>query len=95
MLVSPGTLAAVDVYVWLTYFQFSSVQTLRQLFFVKLPLRHATLALAPRLGEHQRHIGTITLPTHVPPRLRIVLPEPAEGAKLQRQLWPVLCTHLL
>ena len=24
MLVSPGTLAAVDVYVWLTYFQFSS-----------------------------------------------------------------------
>ena len=23
MLVSPGTLAAVDVYVWLTYFQFS------------------------------------------------------------------------
>ena len=26
VLVSPGTLAAVDVYVWLTYFQFSSVQ---------------------------------------------------------------------
>ena len=24
MLVSPGTLAAVDVYVWLTFFQFSS-----------------------------------------------------------------------
>ena len=61
---------------------------------VKLPY-HATLALSPRPSEHQRHIGTITLPTHVPPRLRIVLPEPAEGAKLQRQLWPVLCTHLL
>ena len=26
MLVSPGTLAAVDVYVWLTCFQFSSVE---------------------------------------------------------------------
>ena len=35
VLVSPGTLAAVDVYVWLTYFQFSSVQALERVKWTK------------------------------------------------------------
>ena len=39
---SPGTLAAVDVYVWLTYFQFSSVQAMADL---EALLRSAQAAL--------------------------------------------------
>jgi len=53
VLVSPGTLAAVDVYVWLTYFQFSSVLSMKKAALTKKERKR----ISPSADRHLCELG--------------------------------------